>query len=557
MARRSVLGITVCAALVAAGCGDDAVPAAPDAHVVEHDAHVAEPDASTPCPPGTVRGASACEPCGPGEHCPGGDAPAEPCVDAWDHDEDASTACVAWIDCAPGEHVGSVGTATSDRACATCAEATFSTSANAPSCTPWTTCAEGMVEVTPGSSTRDRTCAVGEWTRQLGSTAGDLVGGVAVDAGGNVYVAGSTYGALPEQTSAGGTDAFLVRYDASGAHAWTRQLGTSSGDLADDVAVDAAGDVYVAGTTPGALHGQTSAGGTDAFVVRYDASGTAVWTRQLGAVAGNEHGHAVAVDASGNVFLAGVTSGTFPGETRGGSSDAFVASYDASGTLRWTRQLGSTGNEQALGVAVDASGNAYVVGHTDGTLPGQTRAGDNDLFVARYDASGTLAWTRQLGSTDGDSARDVAVDATGHAYVTGYTLGALPEQTSVGGADAFLLRFDASGTLVWTRQLGSTGYDVAQAVAVDAHGNAYVVGETLGVFPGQTNAGNSDAFVAHHDASGALLRSQQLGTTGPDYAHGVAVGSDGGVHVAGDTGGTFPDQTNAGGTDLFVARILP
>jgi autotransporter-associated beta strand protein len=387
------------------------------------------------------------------------------------------------------------------------------------------------------------------WTRQFGTRGADVAFGVAVDASG-VYVAGFTEGTLPGQTSAGFIDAFVRKYAADGNELWTRQFGTGGVDRAVGVAVDASG-VYVAGFTEGTLPGQASAGGFDAFVRRYDAAGNELWTRQFGS-SGVDAAVGVAVDASG-VYVVGRTDGTLPGQTSAGGDDAFVRRYDADGNERWTRQFGTSGADVAVGVAVDASG-VYVVGFTDGTLPGQASAGDFDAFVRKYDTDGNELGTLQFGtfsfSSEFDSVNAVAAD--GNVYVAGLVSGTLPGQTSAGGQDAFVRKYDAAGNELWTRQFGASGADVAVGVAVDASG-VYVAGITLGTLPGQTSAGDMDAFVRKYDFAGNELWTRQFGSISADAALGVAVDASG-VYVAGNTFGILPGQTSAGRSDVFVRK---
>jgi hypothetical protein len=140
--------------------------------------------------------------------------------------------------------------------------------------------------------------------------------------------------------------------------------------------------VLVAGSTSGTLEGQTSAGGGDAFVRKYDASGAVLWTQQFGS-ASSDAAHSVAVDGAGNVLVAGSTGGTLEGQTSAGDYDAFVRKFDSSGALLVTRQFGSASVDNASSVAVDGSGNALVAGRTGGTFAGQTNAGGMDAFVTR------------------------------------------------------------------------------------------------------------------------------------------------------------------------------
>ena len=172
------------------------------------------------------------------------------------------------------------------------------------------------------------------------------------------------------RTSSGNTDAFLRKYDSNGTEVWTRQFGSSSSDSAADAVLDGLGNVYLAGSTDGALPGQASAGSFDAFVRKYDSNGFEVWTRQFGTASG-DFASAVAVDGLGNTYVAGSTSGTFPGQTSSGSQDAFVRKYDANGNEVWTRQFGSSSFESVLATTVDGSGNIYLTGQTGGAFPGQ------------------------------------------------------------------------------------------------------------------------------------------------------------------------------------------
>ena len=139
------------------------------------------------------------------------------------------------------------------------------------------------------------------------------------------------------------------------------------------------------------------------------------WIRQFGA-AGPAFEFASAVDADGNIYVTGLTDGTLPGQTSVGEVDAFVRKYDAEGNELWTRQFGTSSSDLALGVAADAGG-VYVAGWTGGTLLGQTSAGDYDAFVRKYDSEGNELWTRQFGTSSSDGSRGVAADAGG-VYVS-------------------------------------------------------------------------------------------------------------------------------------------
>src|SRR5262245_2712745 len=199
------------------------------------------------------------------------------------------------------------------------------------------------------------------------------------------------------------------------------------------------------------------------------------WARQFGTNTVDE-AHAVAKGPSG-VYVTVVTNGTFPGQTSlaPGDRDVFVSRYDEQGNAVWSRQFGSVPvqQEEGTGVATDQTG-VYVVGWTLGILPGQTSAGDTDAFIRKYDFNGNVLWTRQFGSPAQDFAYAVAVDGTG-VYVVGETQGNIVTGTAGTGADAFIRRYDANGTAVWTRQFGSVDTDTAYGVATDGTG-IYVTG---------------------------------------------------------------------------------
>jgi hypothetical protein len=324
------------------------------------------------------------------------------------------------------------------------------------------------------------------WTRQFGATwdGGCLALAVAVDTAGNVYVAGTVIGALPEQTSAGNWDAFLRKYDAAGNAVWTRQFGTDSSDSVNDVAVDGVGNVYVIGQS-----------GQEAYIRKYDSAGNELWTRQFTTAAGWAEAYGVAVDQAGNVYVIGRPSGSEPLNFGG-----FIRKYDSAGNELWTREFGTAAGAEIYSVATDEAGNLYIAGYTQQALPGQTFMGEVDAFVSKFNSAGDELWVRQFGTGYCDYAWGVVVDTIGNIYVAGSTYGTLPEQTGAGipgyALDIYVRKYDGAGNEIWTRQFGSTENDDARGIAVDNAGNVYICGWTTGALPEQSNNGWGDAFVA-------------------------------------------------------------
>lgn len=385
------------------------------------------------------------------------------------------------------------------------------------------------------------------WTRQLGTPAWDESTSAAVDAVGNVFISGWTGGNL-EGSNAGGRDAFLRKYDTSGNVLWTRQLGTSENEYSYAVAADTAGNVFISGSTYGTLNWPNEGNG-DAFLSKYDSSGSLVWTRQLG-TSNYDSSYGMAVATDGNVLITGPTWGNLGG-TYSGYDDAFVSKYDTSGNVLWTRQLGTSDSDDSHGVTTDGVGNVFITGFTAGSLDG-TNAGDYDAYLSKYDASGNPLWTRQLGTANNDGSFDVAADTVGNVFITGRTAGNL-DGSNAGSNDIFVSKYDTQGSLIWTRQQGTSGEEDSRSVAVDAAGNIFISGGTRGNLGG-TNAGDFDAFVTKYDTSGSLLWSHQLGTSSADDSHSVALDASGNVFISGRTNGSLGGP-NAGSYDAFVVKF--
>jgi len=404
-------------------------------------------------------------------------------------------------------------------------------------------------------------------TKQLGVAGGTVNTeghGVAVDGSGNVYVAGSTWGGLDGNMLTGTQDIFVTKYDSSGNKVRTKQLGVA-GKYAEayGVAGDADGNVYVAGYTTGGLDGNTLTGTTDFFVTKYDSSGTKLYTKQTGTAGTNTYAYGVTVDGNGNAYVAGYTNGGLDGNTLVGTNDFFVTKYDPLGNKVYTKLTGVSGvDTYAYGVAVDTSGNVYVAGITGGGLDGNTLTGTTDFFLSKYDSSGNKLYTKQLGVAGTyTDAYGVAVDTSGNVYVAGYTYGGLDGNILAGWTDFFLVKYDSSGIKQYTKQLGVAGGTVsteAYGVAVDTSGNVYVAGNTWGGLDGNTLTGTGDFFVTKYDASGNKVRTKQLGTAGKStHATGVTVDGSGNVFVAGQTDGGLDGNTLTGIRDFFITKYDP
>lgn len=395
------------------------------------------------------------------------------------------------------------------------------------------------------------------WTHQLGTSGAEVGRALAITSTGDVYQAGSTDGTFPGATTADGTEVVVVRYDKNGGLTWVREFGSSDNDDVFGAAATSDGGVVVAGTTPGDMPGNTTKGSIDGFLARFAKNGNRKWLVQFG-TAGIDQVTSVAVAASGAIYVAGTTSGDLDGPNAGGGGDAFVAKFDKNGKQKWARQLGSTGYDRAWGLALSRKEEVVIAGQAAQALPENVHIGAADAFVAKYDKNGVRQWVSQFGTTSDDLAYGVAVAKAGDIRLSGFTEGGL-DGSPAGGPDVFVSRFETGGDISWTTQFGTTEDDEAAAIALDSSGNAFVTGWTRGSLAGFANAGNADLIAARLDADGAIVWTRQLGTPGYDEGFAIAVRkndtSGGKIVIGGDTDGSVFGHTSAGSTDLIAVAL--
>ena len=438
------------------------------------------------------------------------------------------------------------------------------------------------------------------WGSYLGGTLPEYGITLAVDASGNVWVAGLTGsfnfpvpGGFDTQL-AGSSDCFVAKISPSGTLAWGTYLGGTGEETPRGSAADAKGNFWVVGDTdspdfpvPGGF--DTTLSGEDAFVARISPSGALVWSSFLGG-SQSDFAWAVAIDKSGKAWVVGETSSSdFPVRGRVdkglGSQDAFVARISSSGALEVSGFLGGSGQERGFAVAADKSGNAWVTGQTwspDFPVPGgfdTTYTGPaSDAFVAKVAPSGSLVWASYLGGSERDSSFGIAVDRLGDVWVAGLTEssnfptpGGFDSSFNGGDCDAFVAKITPSGTLAWASYLGGSGVDAANSIAFDPLNNVWVAGgtgsldfPTPGGFDTSFNFGDYDAFAAKITPSGALAWATFLGGSGIDYWEMADIAADpcGNLWMTGATTSfNFPvpfgfDGSLDGALDAYVASIL-
>lgn len=402
-------------------------------------------------------------------------------------------------------------------------------------------------------------------TKQMG-VANQLTFGNAVgtDRSGNVYVTGSTRGGLDGNAVTGVSDFFLTKYTSDGVKVYTKQLGVANKEtVGTAVVTDSNDNVYVAGYTTGGLYGNTMQPDSshEFFISKYDRSGVKQFTRQVGVAGEKKVGIAVTIDANDNIFIAGYTTGALDGYAMTGTVDSFISKFNSDGVKQYTRLLGVAGKEtRGYGIATDDHGNVIVAGYTEGSLDDNTLTGSRDFFVAKYDNSGVKQFTRQLGAVGAATVGTaVTVDALGDIFVVGYTEGSLDGNTLTGSRDFFVTKYDPRGVKLFTRQLGAVGAATAgNEVATDPSGDVFVTGATTGGLDGNARTGLHDYFVTKYDPRGVKLFTRQLGVAGREaYGNGVATDAIGDVFVAGSTSGGLDGNAQTGVYDFFVAKFDP
>jgi len=317
------------------------------------------------------------------------------------------------------------------------------------------------------------------------------------------------------------------------------------------------------------------------------------WARTWGGT-GTDYGYGVATDSSGNVYVTGWFAGSNVNFNPGGldlhssnaGQDVFISKFNSSGTFQWASTWGGIYDDRGVGVATDSSGNVYVTGYFWGTNvnfdPGgsdpHSSNGEIDVFISKFNSSGTFQWVRTWGGTNYDIGRGVSTDSSGDVYVTGYFAGTNvnfdpggSDPHSSNDYDIFISKFNSSGAFQWARTWGGPYPDWGYGVATDSSGNVYVTGYFWGTNvnfdPGgsdpHSSNGGSDVFISKFNSSGNFQWARTWGGTSEDDGGGVATDSSGNVYVTGyfwgtnvnfNPGGSDPHSSN-GDYDVFISKF--
>lgn len=422
-----------------------------------------------------------------------------------------------------------------------------------------------------------------QWARTSSKPSASYGTSVGIDSSGNSYVAGYfrdssiTFGTTTLTFNGSNVliNLYIVKYDAWGNMLWAKNVGggTSSFSLAQSIAVDDSGNIFITGTfadsvTFGSiLLINSGSSASPMFIAKYDSSGNVVWAKSMGGGLA-DYAYSVAVDDLGNSYVTGVLHSGLTASfdniiltnTSGGAiADMFVVKYDSFGNAVWAKCYEGDEWIKGLCVTTDASGNLYVAGafcastvvFGSFTLTSTCNCGNS--FLVKYDPAGNIIWAQSATpAATFSAASSVSTDALGNSYLTGFfggstiTFGSFT-LTNSGPAysyDMFLVKYDSLGNILWAQSAGGPSFDdVANSVFADSIGNSYVVGYfnsgsiTFGSFfliNNSTSFNSGDLFVVKYDPLGNVIWATSTGGIYGDQANSVRADAAGNCYIAGE-----------------------
>jgi hypothetical protein len=426
---------------------------------------------------------------------------------------------------------------------------------------------------------------------------------VVTDASGNVYMTGSFTGtsdfdpgaATVNLTSVGGRDIFITKFDIAGNYIWAKRMGSTGEDVGLSIAVDAAGGVYVTGYYQGTVDfdpgtGTTNLGGSglnNAFIAKYSSDGSFAWADAI--IGSDAYSAGIALDASNNVYVTGYYQGTTDFDpsanvanlTNAGLFDIFLAKYSATGAYTWAKSMGGNGYEQGNGLAVDASSNVYITGYFGSAVvdfdpsantANLTKQGGNDMFIAKYDASGNYVWANDIGGAAGNvNVRSITLDASANIHVAGTVTGttdfdptaSVANLSGTSSSDIFFAKYTSAGTYTWAKSLAGSGPDECYSIALDASGNVYITGYIGGATDFDPSAATAnlfpssfDIYMAKYSSLGSYLWARSFGSNAnSNSGFAVAVDALGYLLLAGSFTNSIDFDPTAGSTVLTTNQV--
>lgn len=418
-----------------------------------------------------------------------------------------------------------------------------------------------------------------DWARSLNGISEDYISKIVLDKDANVIGIGTFQDSISSLQSYGLNDIMVFKYNKSGDILWLVQLGSSSDDWGNDIAIDSTGNIYITGYYKSTFYYNNDSlpnrGSADAFVAKIDSLGTIQWVKGFGH-SGNDIGNAIIVDKDEKVYVSGTfgDSLNIDGQQLLSYSNYnnFLIQLDNSGQLSWHNTISTAITNNIQDIELDANGDIYLLGYfrdaVYGTLGQLFSDGNNDLLLAKFSSVGQLLWWKKMGGRSVDLGIALHI-SNNYIYICGVfqdtaTFGALT-RICEGEFDAFLAQCDMQGTVNWIQIVGGTDNSKGFDIATLANGNIYMVGLFEGTGRWGTDSATSrlprhvpsDIFIAEYKTDGSYQSIKTIGSAGTDYATGICVLDSTNIFIAGIFNDTVFFDSNlltSSGTDAFICK---
>ncbi len=433
------------------------------------------------------------------------------------------------------------------------------------------------------------------WAKSASGTGDEYTKAITTDISGNVYVTGSfeyslTIGDTTLICPSNNGEFFIAKYSPGGLVIWAK--GTANG-AGYGITTDAVGNIYVTGFfVRSIIFGSTTltdSGVGDNFVVKYDPNGNVIWAKFIGGRNGGEEVNSITVDKGENVFIAGsfendtITFGNFTISALGsGNLDIFVAKFNSNGNPVWIKSAGGDRPDNGNSIT-ENNGYLFITGSfsSDSIAFGDTTfyniaPGADVFYNAKMDTTGNFIWVKPVSSTWGNAdGISITIDSTGNTFVTGTFTGVTTvfgtttfTQSTSGNTSIFIVKYDASGNVIWAKSSGSTSYtNESTGITIDTSSNVYITGNYRSPsisFDSDILINNSsmgyNIFIAKYSSVGNVLWAKSAGGTGDEFSRGIAKGVKDNVYITGvfqDNAAVFGNDTliSISNDDIFVADL--
>jgi len=429
-----------------------------------------------------------------------------------------------------------------------------------------------------------------EWAVGFGGTNSMYVRSATIDDAGNVYTTGNFQGTVDfntgpgvfNLTSNGLEDIFITKFDSLGNFLWAKRIGAQLSDDSYSMSVDSVGNIYITGyfmsdvdfdPDPTGMYFLNSNGYNDIFVTKLDSSGNFVWAKCFGGD-GSDASNSIVIDDMGDIYISGYFNDTVdfdpgPGiynlSTNLYGNDIFINKLDSLGNFIWARSILGINNSAFFNnsLAIGDKNNLYLIGSFEGTVdfdPDSTgffnlnSIGESDIYISKYDASGSFVWARSIGGNDYDYGLSLSIDKDGNAYTTGWFVGTVDfdpgtgvyNLTSNGDYDIFISKLDPSGNFIWTKRIGGNGGDASFCLSSDIFGNVFTTGFYTGNVdfdPGVgvynlTSIGYDDIFISKLDSFGNFVWAKSMGGNNSDQGVYIDLDTNQNIYTIGNFNAT-------------------